>query len=542
MDRRRTAGMGPGKKHLPAPFRHGVPGPGRKHIEDVEQYVSASVQRSQYLQATEMLSPIRTDEGSELNGSKSIPSGITLQSLVLLGKLKRHSPVVAKKYLYPPTLALLALIEVPVTSRSARSSLAHWLARWQEQQEIHEHIFVGVRGVFWNTPTGCASILCDHMALGSLDSLSRSLGGLPELALRDVAIVVLEALAILHGQDLAHGSIKPSQVLFHQSGAPRLFVGISRAERTDDSPRQGEADRGSWDSPGEGGPTPEGDIFDFGLLMLVSALGGYDALLGSIQNAAEASRSADKQVVRGAGRRRRVQSEAQTLSSGGHAPRTLSLPESATEKLENSMDGTSAFVASNQDPMAARTLARAPSAEPQTFEFLQLALEENDGLRPPPPLWPDPVSDTTSDRPGLPPVQELLFNREYSPEFVELLVACLDQRSGEVATAASLLRHGFFRTGAPCGPAVSLREMQEVSKALQRGRKPPAAREAVDPAGEAYAARVARSVADYWVDARTEPNSVNARNELVSDMAAVLGLPESEALLLLERKVQELRT
>ena len=115
--------------------------------EDKHRYVSTAVERSQYKQAIEMLSPIGVAPGRlqqmqaalDQPGVGAIPQvEVQLDSLVYLGMLKKtgKSAFAAKKLLHPPTLKLFALVEVPILSKEIRTMVAEWVKAWRVQAEI----------------------------------------------------------------------------------------------------------------------------------------------------------------------------------------------------------------------------------------------------------------------------------------------------------------------------------------------------------------------------------------------------------------------
>ena len=215
----------------------------------------------------------KTLEKSE-NSQKSLE--IRLNSLVFLSSCpQRHGHFAIKKMLHPSTLELFCLMEIP-GSEHQRAHLRHglhaWLSRWSKLQ--NSGLLVAVREAFWDAPQGYPmAILCEYMPLGSLHDLIQACGGLPEEAMREIAQSVLQALDLLHSAEppMVHGCVKPSQVLFSTTGRPRLTFGLEQRIKT----CQVESEL----------PTVEQtvvDIFDLGLLLLVSALGGMEVLLDAI--------------------------------------------------------------------------------------------------------------------------------------------------------------------------------------------------------------------------------------------------------------------
>lgn len=223
---------------------------------------------------------------------------IRLDSLVFLGPCsQRHGHFAVKKMLHPPTLGLFCLVELPGAQREVlRASLQDWLQKWCAHQARHPDLLLEVCEAYWDAPQGYpVGILCEYMPLGTLDELVQACGGLPEEALREIAQVVLEALDTLHSESppQIHGCLKPSHVLFCASGRPKLTFGLEQRLKgcqmwppipgqPDNCPAADGKEEGAVDEQ-----SPAVDIFDLGMLLLVSALGGLDVLLDAIPYARE---------------------------------------------------------------------------------------------------------------------------------------------------------------------------------------------------------------------------------------------------------------
>merc|ERR1719454_2734438 len=104
--------------------------------------------------------------------------------------------------------------------------------------------------------------------------------------MREVARAVLEALDRLHSAlpPLIHGCVKPNEVLFMADGAAKLAFGLEQRLKLSKAAEQGgHAQRFAAKdcrTPTEEDrrEQPSSDIYDLGLLLLVSALGGWDVL------------------------------------------------------------------------------------------------------------------------------------------------------------------------------------------------------------------------------------------------------------------------
>ena len=222
---------------------------------------------------------------------------IRLNSLVFLSSCpQRHGHSAIKKMLHPSTLELFCLMEIPGSDHQRphlKSWLQAWLSRWSKLQSQHPGLLVAWREAFWDAPQGYPmAILCEYMPLGSLHDLIQACGGLPEEAMREIALSVLQALDVLHSAEppVVHGCVKPSQVLFSKSGRPRLTFGLEQRIKTCQV-------AASHEFPPEGVEQTVVDIFDLGLLLLVSALGGMEVLLDAIPYARSLGSQAMENLV-----------------------------------------------------------------------------------------------------------------------------------------------------------------------------------------------------------------------------------------------------
>lgn len=458
---------------------------------------------------------------------------VRLESLVFLSSVPHtHSHVVMKKMLHPPTMGLYCLVELPVSGAEhqrmfLRASLQAWLGSWCEMQREHPDLFVGVCEAFWDAPQGYPmGILCEYMPLGSLDELVQAAGGLPEEALREVAHATLKALGVLHSAEppMVHGCLKPSQVLFGIDGRPRLSFGLDQRLKGPQglSGRSHGADVG----PGVAGDQASAvDIFDLGLLLLVSALGGLDVLLGAIAYASE------------------VGPNSIPAAHSMICPDTCSL-------LQEELRGA----------VAAAVAVSGPG--------------ENDGRM--------PVGSSGNSSGGhvhggadmgyLPAASDLLFNRNYSEPFLSFVSTCLEahNRSSPIS-AQELLQHEFLLEPSPAGPLVYLRDMQELARVLNETPehdpscfgpakkswgKLPGVAPSVAQRSHMYVANIAHSVGTYcspppWrasvalgrERSKSEsemPQRVQRQewDTLVTDTARTLGLPTAVVQQMLDAQLE----
>mmetsp|Transcript_87236 Transcript_87236/g.187072 ORF Transcript_87236/g.187072 Transcript_87236/m.187072 type:complete len:583 (-) Transcript_87236:9-1757(-) len=414
--------------------------------------------------------PIFPDGWAGAAGGEAAREGIRLDALVFLSSCpQRHGHSAMKKMMHPPTLELFCLVEIPGAEHQRnqlRASLQDWLGHWCALQAEHPDLLVAVREAFWDAPQGYPmGILCEYMPLGSLDELIQACGGLPEEAMREVAQVVLEALDSLHSAQppVVHGCLKPSQVLFSANGSPRLTFGLEQRLKGSQvwslpSPHGAGAVGASQDAleggaggargfdGGVAGPrtpgTPHGeqspavDIFDLGLLLLVSALGGLDVLLDAIPYAREfgASQSA----------------------RGPRAPMSAVSPDTCA-LLQHEL----------REPASAQEASGAAVS-----------------------------GGAAADMGYLPPASDLLFNRRYSGPFLAFVSTCLEAHTQRLPVSASdLLQHEFLRAQAPIGPLVSLCEMQEMARMLNEAPEHDPSRFGPAKGGRAVVPGVVPSVA-----------------------------------------------
>lgn len=540
-DRHRGPRTNRSKKTLPAEFFSGRPrressGPresspalqsgrressGRREIGDAREardgrIPSEALLRSGYGGAVG--SRARAEEGEERIPAQHPPPGtIRLEALVLLSSLapqRRGATAASKKMLHPPSLELFALVELPGTDPQRRAplraALEGWLVRWRQLQIGNPRLLVGVREAYWDAPAGYpAAILCEHAPLGSLEDLVRACGGLPEHALREVARSVLEALDVLHSAQppLAHGCVRPAEVLFDHGGAARLAFGLEQRLRLGSASASGgasvsstppgrgrEAGLGEPSHPGlEASKSTVGDLYDLGLLVLVAALGGYDVLHQVVPYARKFG-----------SRLRRGMSDAFDGQEGGLKGSETCL------LLQNELTG----------------------AIPEGANLLDDTGGEDDRM------------DGGDGMGTLPPVSELLFNRKYSEPFISFVSACLEAhapRRGGASSARELLRHSFLHTQAPAGPLVSLHEMQELARLLDEASEhdrgfgaPGAKRESssahrgslapsVERSAQLYLDNIAQSVAPYYGPTGAPQPNVGSRARSQSDGDAERG-------------------
>eukprot|EP00812_Abedinium_dasypus_P009366 NODE_305_length_1685_cov_141.693252.p1 GENE.NODE_305_length_1685_cov_141.693252~~NODE_305_length_1685_cov_141.693252.p1 ORF type:complete len:535 (-),score=139.21 NODE_305_length_1685_cov_141.693252:79-1449(-) len=446
--------------------------------------------------------------------------------LVCLGSCPQGTGhVVVKKMLYPPSLLLLCLLEIPSaegTGAMLRQSLEGWLRQWRELQAARPDVLIAICETFWEPAGHPVSILCEHMPLGSLDELIQACGGLPEDALRDIALAVLQALDTLHSADppVVHGDLKPSQVLFTANGCPKLSFGLEQRLRScqawaasanvsdkffmpvfEESGRaSAPSDNSMYSRPVSGGGSALADIADLGLLMLVSALGGLDVLLDAIPHARELGSLPKK-----------MPSSSSIESANGHMLDTCSV-------LQRELN---AFV-------------EAPAAA---------------------------ASDDGSSA-GLPSTADLLFNRSYSTAFLTFVSTCLEAQMRTTRVSAKhLLDHEFLRPSRPrMAPLVSLHEMHELARMLnEASEQDPGATStqqytvvpSVAHSAEVYLGNVAKAVAVHCSrlgsGAMTQGTDICIQRvfpvagdceALLLDTARTLGLPRSSVQRVLEAQLE----
>eukprot|EP00811_Abedinium_folium_P028776 NODE_4482_length_1886_cov_6.006254.p1 GENE.NODE_4482_length_1886_cov_6.006254~~NODE_4482_length_1886_cov_6.006254.p1 ORF type:complete len:452 (-),score=25.29 NODE_4482_length_1886_cov_6.006254:381-1736(-) len=311
-----------------------------------------------------------------------------------------------QKVVYRPSLEVFHFLEVPI------ADYGDMVSQWCDLQAARPELLVAICDKYWKPSSRTVCILREHMPLGSLDELLQACGGLPEDALRDIALAVLEALNTIHSAEppMVHGDLTPSQVLFTANGRPKISFGLQEWLRScqvsatatnvndvpafEDSSRAASSDHSTFVRPASGKSTAA-DIADVGYLMLASALGGVDVLLEAMPHARK------------------------------------------------------------MDTLAIRASPDRPLYD--TCDLLQQELSHT-------------VADTArcEKSSGLPITAHLLFNRRYSRAFHTFVTACLE--AGGCTThvsAKSLLDHEFLRPSCPrMAPFVSLHEMHECARLL----------------------------------------------------------------------------
>eukprot|EP01017_Pseudomicrothorax_dubius_P044396 TRINITY_DN7499_c0_g3_i1.p1 TRINITY_DN7499_c0_g3~~TRINITY_DN7499_c0_g3_i1.p1 ORF type:complete len:743 (+),score=107.15 TRINITY_DN7499_c0_g3_i1:42-2270(+) len=157
-----------------------------------------------------------------------INSSIKLEEMITLALIKSSRVTGAvKKMLHAPTLKLYAMKEEPVSSREIRKNLREWITSWQNSLHGHPN-FVRICTTFWNSPEGCVSILTDLLTGGSLQNLLESVGSLSERVISQIASQILPALDFIHTKaNMTHGALTPSQILFDRNGTVKISPGLS---------------------------------------------------------------------------------------------------------------------------------------------------------------------------------------------------------------------------------------------------------------------------------------------------------------------------
>ena len=104
-----------------------------------------------------------------------------------------------KKMLHMPTLKVYCVKEVPINSRDVRNMLKQLLQDWGKasSEDGSRTFLTRLKGVHWNTPEGCVSIVSENLNGGSLLNMLQSTGAIPELILKQIARKVLE-LSLIH--------------------------------------------------------------------------------------------------------------------------------------------------------------------------------------------------------------------------------------------------------------------------------------------------------------------------------------------------------
>ena len=241
---------------------------------------------SEYKQTSDLLSPLKVtkrqyDRLRRLMIQADAPqptvniiptAPLRLSDFVVMSSLNNSFLGAVNKVLHAHSLRMYAVRVLPMSSIDARRSLADWLRIWTLVQEGCEQL-IHVETTSWNQPEGYVSIALEYANSGSLQSLTDSLGALPEGVLRGVARQIAEALRCLHSRNITHGQVSPTQVLLFRAGQIKLDSAIKYhvgARSLQKSPFEALGKRPEF--------TMEEDIFDLGTTLLECAMGGTDWL------------------------------------------------------------------------------------------------------------------------------------------------------------------------------------------------------------------------------------------------------------------------
>lgn len=150
-----------------------------------------------------------------------------LTDMITLGVICGSSSGTVRKMLHAPSLQIMAIKEVPLWSKEVRHRLVEWMNKYQSVQNKSDRL-CHLYNSYWNTPEGCVTILMDHCNANSLQNLLESMGSLPEYALRMIVKSAMKGLTTIHNLlNEAHGHLRPSQILFEDSGKIKLSFGIA---------------------------------------------------------------------------------------------------------------------------------------------------------------------------------------------------------------------------------------------------------------------------------------------------------------------------
>ena len=234
---------------------------------------------SEFKQAKGLLSPLKLNaeqQGNILKALKKFTQGLEngplkatptflqasstrLEDVITFSHIaSSHRSGVVKKALHALTLKMLAVKQIPLTTRDLRHTLTEWLSQWQDLQSKNSQL-LQIHAVFWNNPEGCLSLLCEYMSGGSLQGAVETVGGLPEEVLADVTRQVVPVLAYLHSKGGVHGQVSPSQILIARSGMAKLGLGLGGRVAALEGSRPF--------------PTPEDDIYSLGATLISAVCG-----------------------------------------------------------------------------------------------------------------------------------------------------------------------------------------------------------------------------------------------------------------------------
>jgi serine/threonine protein kinase len=210
-----------------------------------------------------------------LSPSDSRTLSIDAASLQLLDVVGRGASSYVQRAVHRPSGRTLALKVISVYDKSKREQLIKELnALFTTQCEA----LVGFGGAFHHE--GAISVALEWMDGGSLASVLRARGPLPERALAGVGFQILHGLAYLKRQRRLHRDVKPSNVLLSTSDGSVKLSDFGLAAELSNSIGMAATFVGTckWMAPERIAHQPYGfpsDVWAAGLVLLEAATGAY---------------------------------------------------------------------------------------------------------------------------------------------------------------------------------------------------------------------------------------------------------------------------
>jgi len=434
------------------------------------------------------------------------PKSLNLNEMVTLQIIKSsHETGVVKKMLHAPSLRLFAVKEVPLTTRESRNLLKQWVDQWQNEfgnSRYHLKIYT----TYFNVPEGCLSIITELTNAGSLQSLTEAVGSLPEAAIKTVAKQLLKALNGIHTKlRVAHGVVCPSQILLEKNGDVKLSMGLAdkiQPPQMTTGLQYNGISRNTFekfnflDKPSNtlpnfaqkgllGQKSPKNsddvqqqamaqDIFDFGWLMLKSAVGDLELF--------------------------------------GEADFSLKLKIFLDEYNKRPEERHNHCCVLHDEELIASINPAFPDYDSVKSRSKRTSRKEKFQLG----------------------FKDLLSANNFSENFLDFLCGCLRFNPDERLTASSLLSSSFIKSSKSQGPSTSLVELLKLNTQANKDVILPAQYQA---ASEKHLEKVCSALSMIWSQSSVISNEdadirrlqyMNANSMAIQDLAFELGLPSAK--------------
>jgi hypothetical protein len=224
---------------------------------------------------------------------------IQLSQFITLKKIRttiNHG--IVKRMLHVPTFRIYDILEEPLAELKSRENnmLRDWTNIWKSNFDSNRNL-LRIYTCFWNSPEGSLSILVESAKKNFLAEMLGTMITLPENCIQSIAVDVLTGLNDVHKKLKApHGFVNSSEIGFDSQYKAKLGPAVSfrmnsqfkvstplvkRGEIeplkyhhiNDHRPSLGHAEGPAKFSDMNTAFSMPQDIFDFGLLLLICALG-----------------------------------------------------------------------------------------------------------------------------------------------------------------------------------------------------------------------------------------------------------------------------